>query len=137
MVSELVSVHVIPRPANGMRGLTGGDVGTPGKTTSLGRTEDFVKPAGAVKRHVPESAEATAEPKVQAKPAPKAKKAPAKAAPKTSSALPTFAEVQSLNVSKLRGVARRVPGFPMTRTEINYAKRGELLPILEQYLPKE
>lgn len=119
MVSELVSVHVIPRPAAGMRDLTGGDVGTPGKTTALGRTEDFVKPAEAVERRVP----------VQPEPA---KKAPAK-----KDALPTYAEVQGLNVSKLRGVARAVPDFPMTRTEINYAKRGELLPILEQFLPKE
>ena len=51
--------------------------------------------------------------------------------------LPTFAEVQSYTVSKLRGVARSIPGFPMTRTEINYAKKGDLLPILETYLPKE
>lgn len=106
MVSELVSVHVIPRPASGMRGLTGGDVGTTEK-----RVE---KPAPAKTPSNPK--------------APAAEK---------KGALPTFAEVQSLNVSKLRAVARSVPDFPMTRTEINYAKRGELLPVLEQYLPKE
>ena len=48
MVSDLVSVHVIPRPASGMRDLTGGNAGTPGSTTVNGRTEDNVKPAEAV-----------------------------------------------------------------------------------------
>ncbi|MBE6736328.1 MAG: BMC domain-containing protein [Ruminococcaceae bacterium] len=122
MVSDLVSVHVIPRPANGMRDLTGGNVGTPGSTTRLGRTEDNVKPAEAVERKAPNEA-------------------PAKPAPNTPEprvpGLPTFGEVQSYTVSKLRGVARSIPGFPMTRTEINYAKKGDLLPILEKYLPKE
>lgn len=115
MVSELVSVHVIPRPAAGMRDLTGGNVGTPGSTTNLGRTEDNVKPAGAVERKAP-----TADAPVSTKTA--------------DNGLPTFAEVQSYNVSKLRGVARSIPDFPMTRTQINYAKRGELMPILEQFL---
>ena len=114
-VSPLVSVHVIPRPAQGMRDLTGGNVGTPGSTTVSGRTEDNVKPAEAV-----------------------ASTKPAEAAPaKPSDGLPSFAEVQSYNVSKLRGVARSIPDFPMTRTEINYAKRGELMPILEQFLSKD
>lgn len=99
-VSELVSVHVIPRPANGMRDLTGGNVGTPGSKTVSGRTEDNVKPAEAVKRM-------------------------------------TLKEVQGYNVSKLRSVARSIPDFPMTRTEINYAKRGDLMPLLEKFLPKE
>ena len=103
MVSDLVSVHVIPRPANGMRDLTGGNVGTPGSKAP--------------------------------------KEAPAKPAPANKETrvpgLPTFAEVQGYTVSKLRGVARSIPGFPMTRTEINYAKKGDLLPILEKYLPKE
>lgn len=106
LVSELVSVHVIPRPATGMRDLTGGNVGTPGSVTVSGRTEDNVKPAEAVER-------------------------------KPVAGLPTLKEVQGYNVSKLRGVARSIPGFPMTRTQINYAKRGELMPILEQFLPNE
>ena len=127
MVSDLVSVHVIPRPANGMRDLTGGNVGTPGSTTRLGRTEDNVKPAEAVTRRAPE---ATSEP------APAPKPAPAKTETRAPG-LPTFAEVQSYTVSKLRGVARSIPGFPMTRTEINYAKKGDLLPVLEKFLPKE
>ena len=127
MVSDLVSVHVIPRPASGMRDLTGGNVGTPGSTTRLGRTEDNVKPAEAVTRRAPE---ATSEP------APAPKPAPAKTETRAPG-LPTFAEVQSYTVSKLRGVARSIPGFPMTRTEINYAKKGDLLPILEKFLPKE
>ena len=105
-----------------MRDLTGGNVGTPGSTTRLGRTEDNVKPAEAVERKAP-------------------KEAPAKPAPANKETrvpgLPTFAEVQGYTVSKLRGVARSIPGFPMTRTEINYAKKGDLLPILEKYLPKE
>lgn len=122
MVSDLVSVHVIPRPASGMRDLTGGNVGTPGSTTVNGRTEDNVKPAEAVERRAPK--EADAKPAVK-KPGPRVPN------------LPTFGEVQSYTVSKLRGVARSIPGFPMTRTEINYAKKGDLLPILETYLPKE
>ena len=122
MVSDLVSVHVIPRPASGMRDLTGGNVGTPGSTTVNGRTEDNVKPAEAVERRAPK--EADAKPAVK-KPEPRVM------------GLPTFREVQSYTVSKLRGVARSIPGFPMTRTEINYAKKGDLLPILETYLPKE
>ena len=117
MVSDLVSVQVIPRPASGMRDLTGGNAGTPGSTTVNGRTEDNVRPAEAVERRAPKDAEPKPGPRVPN--------------------LPTFAEVQSYTVSKLRGVARSIPGFPMTRTEINYAKKGDLLPILETYLPKE
>ena len=127
MVSDLVSVHVIPRPANGMRDLTGGNVGTPGSTTRLGRTEDNVKPAEAVKRRAPETTSEAA---------PAEKPAPVKTETRAPG-LPTFAEVQSYTVSKLRGVARSIPGFPMTRTEINYAKKGDLLPVLEKFLPKE
>ncbi len=122
-VSELVSVHVIPRPAQGMRELTGG-------------TDNNLPPvAEEPKREVQEEAP-NAEPRKKQSQTTRTKK-PTKKPAKKASGLPTFAEVQSLNVSKLRGVARSIPEFPMTRTEINYAKRGELLPILETLLPNE
>ena len=103
-VSTVVSVHVIPRPATGMRELTGGDVGTLGtdKSAVILQTK---KPAEEKQKDA-------------------------------SSGFPTLEEVQKYNVSKLRALARSIENFPMARTAITYAKRGELMEALAPYLTR-
>lgn len=108
-VSTVVSVHVIPRPAGGIPGLSGGDV-----EPFYGSNVTKVK-GPAPKR---------------AQPKPAAKKTEQK--PDIS-----LEEAGKLNVSKLRTLARSIEGFPMKRTEITYAKRADLMKALEAFLTGE
>ena len=105
-VSDLISVHIIPRPASGIRGLTDG------------MTEE-------------KSSSATEKPKKDNK-----KEAADGLLPETADGekLPSFEQIKNLNVAKLRVFARSLKGFPMSRREINFAKRDELLEKLKAFL---
>ncbi len=105
-VSELLSVHIIPRPAAGIKGLTDGQ-------------EAPVKPAPA--QNIEETTEENTEENADT---PQEKTAE----------LPSLKDIQGYNVSKLRALARSLGDLPMTRREINFAKREDIMKLLEKRL---
>lgn len=150
-VSEVVSVHVIPRPDPSVRALLNGgylqefattDPGTP----SRGEKMKAAKAAAAKAAEKPTAA--TAEKAVPAaqKAEPKApvakaveteapQAAPAKpTAPQTAPKEPASAgNLASLKVNDLRRMARGIPDFPMTREEIKFAKKDALIAALSKF----
>lgn len=96
-VSEVVSVHVIPRPDPHVRALLNGE---------------FLQEFSVIDPGTPTG-----------------KKKPA-ASPRAKSPSP---EYSSMKVNDLRKLARSLQGFPMTREEIKFAKKNELIRALEQY----
>lgn len=149
-VGDLVSVHVIARPADTIELLLGGPPAAKppqkAKQTSGGAA---AKPARAE-----QPATATAKPAVPAqkpvaatqKPvsaeAPKAAQAkPVQAnkpdAPKPAKAsgtftLPAFAAMEEMPVAQLRALAREAGGAGMSRKQIRFAKKDELLARLKK-----
>jgi microcompartment protein CcmL/EutN len=107
-VSELKSVHVIPRPAPAVRKMLGMDA----PSAPNGGAPASVKPAASV---APAAAEA--EVKKAAEPA----AAPVADEPSGDVAL------EDMTVGDLRRKARGVEGFPLTKQEIKFAKKDELL----------
>jgi len=103
-VSELRSVHVIPRPHPAVRKMLGMDA----PTSPSGGAPKSAKP-----QEKPAPAKAETEVKAAAEPA---------AAPeKDGNAL------EDMTVGDLRRKAREVEGFPLTKQEIKFAKKDELL----------
>lgn len=109
-VSELKSVHVIPRPHPQVRQMLGMD----SPTSPSG---------GAPKSAAPKeksAAPAQAEPaEVKKAEAPASAPAPAKASGDAS--------LEDMTVGDLRRKARGVEGFPLTKQEIKFAKKDDLL----------
>lgn len=113
-VSELKSVHVIPRPAPAVRAM-------------LGMVPPTTPDGGA-----PKSAPAEEKPVA---PAPKAaaaevnKTAEPDVAPEEDLGDAPIADVplEDMTVGDLRRKARAVEGFPLTKQEIKFAKKDELL----------
>ena len=101
-VSDLISVHIIPRPASGIRNLTDG------------MTEE--KTSSAAENNKKEAAGDSS---------PEAEK---------GEKLLSFEQIKGYNVAKLRVFARSLAGFNMSRREINFAKRDELLEKLKAFL---
>lgn len=98
-VSELISVHIIPRPAVGIKNLTAAE-DTPVTPT----------PAPTEENEAPVQQE------------------------EKSGKLPAYKDIQNYNVSKLRALARSIGDLPVTRKEINFAKREDILKLLEERL---
>jgi microcompartment protein CcmL/EutN len=105
-VSELKSVHVIPRPHPQVRQMLGMDA----PTTPGGGAPKSAKPKAAA----PAKAEAEVKEAVE----PAAPKAQADSGDKT---------LEDMTVGDLRRKARGVEGFPLTKQEIKFAKKDELL----------
>lgn len=107
-VSELKSVHVIPRPAPAVRQMLGMDAPT--------------TPTGGAPKSAPAE---KAAPAASAAPADvkKADKPAASSAPMDSS----DKALKDMTVGDLRRKARGVEGFPLTKQEIKFAKKDELL----------
>lgn len=99
-VCELKSVHVIPRPAEAVRAMIGPETPTTPKA--------------------PTPAKAPA-PKVEAEPV-------SKETPVTeTAAAPSEESLDDMTVGDLRKLARGVEDFPLTKQEIKFAKKDELL----------
>lgn len=109
-VSKLISVHVIPRPAEHIRSLTG----------ELTLPETSVSPKKVSEEKDDEKTEQTVEIKNS----------------EEKTVLPSFEDVQGYNVSKLRSLARSIEDFPMKRKDITFAKRDEIMEILKNYLER-
>ena len=109
-VSKLISVHVIPRPAEHIRSLTG--------ELTLPETSVLEKKVSEEKDD--EKTEQTVEIKNT----------------EEKTVLPSFEDVQGYNVSKLRSLARSIEDFPMKRKDITFAKRDEIMEILKNYLER-
>lgn len=124
-ISEVVSVHVIPRPDPSVRALLEGGFLQEYATTDPG-TPDAGKPK-AVPKAAPKAEAPKAEPpKAEAAKAvsPKAE-SPKKEEPKS--------ELSSLKVNELRRMARGIADFPMTREEIKFAKKDALIEALQKF----
>jgi len=109
-VSELKSVHVIPRPHPQVRQMLGMDAPTSptgGAPKSAAPKEKSVAPAKAEPAEVKKAVEPAAAPK------------------KDAGAQDTALE--DMTVGDLRRKARGVEGFPLTKQEIKFAKKDELL----------
>lgn len=102
-VSDLISVHIIPRPASGIRNLTDGM--TEEKTSSAAENNNKTEAA--------DDSSPDAE---------------------NGEKLLSFEQLKGYNVAKLRVFARSLEGFNMSRREINFAKRDELLEKLKAFL---
>ena len=98
-VSELISVHIIPRPAVGIKNLTAAE-GAPVTPTPAPRKEEDEAPVLQEKEEK----------------------------------LPAYKDIRNYNVSKLRALARSIGDLPMSRKEINFAKREDILKLLEERL---
>lgn len=109
-VSKLISVHVIPRPAEHIRNLTG----------ELTLPETSVSEKKCSEEKMKEKTEQTVEIKNT----------------EEKSGLPSFEAVKGYNVSKLRTLARSIDEFPMKRKDITFAKRDEILEILKNLLER-
>ena len=105
-VSKLISVHVIPRPAHRIKDLTGETETQVTHVPPVRTAEDFEQEAPTETQEISES----------------------------KSGLPSFKEIQNYNVSKLRSLARSMENFPMSRREINFAKRDEITEQLRKLL---
>lgn len=122
-ISEVVSVHVIPRPDSSVRALLNGGFLQEYATTDPG-TPDAGKPRA---KAAPKAEAPKAEPpkaKAAEVVSPKAE-SPKKEAPKS--------ELSSLKVNELRRMARGIDGFPMTREEIKFAKKDALIEALQKF----
>lgn len=129
-VSDVISVHVIPRPAGGIKDLTG-ELPPPVGNSLPAESEDIPEDDA---KDGSEEDKAVKEKPIKEKPA-KEKTAVKKESKKNSSAdLPAFSEISGYNVSRLRALARSLDGFPMTRREINFAKREDITKELRKYL---
>lgn len=123
-VSDLISAHVIPRPAAGIRCLTGD---LPEQKPSSAETQPE-KPSEENKKD--NTKDNTTEDTVKKKEKPAKKPAEVTAAPEK----PDFEQIKGYNVGKLRAFARSLEGFTMSRREINFAKRDALLERLALFL---
>lgn len=130
-ISEVVSVHVIPRPDPSVRALLNG-----GFLQEYATTDPGTPDAGRPRAKAAEKPAAKAAPKAEA---PKAEPPKAKAAevvsPKAESPKKeaTKSELSSLKVNELRRMARGIDGFPMTREEIKFAKKDALIEALQKF----
>ena len=115
-VGQLISVHVIPRPHQEVGGMLG-----------LADPQDPV-PAAEEPPKQPEP-----KPQPEPQPDPEAEEEPEEAV--DASAL-TPAALEEMTVVKLRAVARQVGLDSMTRKEIRFAKKEELVEALNRHLGK-
>lgn len=122
-ISEVISVHVIPRPDPSVRALLNG-----GFLQEYATTDPGIPDAGRPRAKAAPKAEAPKAEPPKAKAAevvsPKAE-SPKKEAPKS--------ELSSLKVNELRRMARGIDGFPMTREEIKFAKKDALIEALQKF----
>jgi len=120
-IGELVSVHVIPRPASG----TGEMLAQPNKQGHVAQTAAPAKPAQS-------------QPTPAAKPEPPAQSAqvskPAKQAPKGQK---TIEELESMKVVDLRSYLRGLKFINIPRNKIGFANKEELLTAIEWSYKKE
>ncbi|NCB62505.1 MAG: BMC domain-containing protein [Clostridia bacterium] len=126
-VGELVSVHVIPRPHFEVEGILGGH--EPEDPTPA--------PPPASKREAAPEAEAPApaeEPEPDPAPAPKAEEAEEPEEASVDPAKLTPAALEEMSVVKLRAVARGLGLTSMTRKEIRFAKKEELVAAIKKFL---
>lgn len=121
-VGELVSVHVIARPADDLEGI----LGKPPAQAAPARKqpEPVKKQPEPAKAEQPAAPVATALPAPQQAPVQKAEKVEKKA---KSHALPPQETLQKMTVEQLRTTARDAGGAGMSPKEIRFAKKGELL----------
>lgn len=137
-VGQVVSVHVIPRPAADVQRMLGDGPGAPPPAPA---PDPDTEPT-----HIPPAEEVPEKPPVPA-PAPQAvEEAPVDAADmealeeETETVdLSTLSDVQlqGMTVAKLRAVARAVCSGSMTRKEIRFAKKEELIAAIEQVRGQE
>lgn len=164
-VGRVISVHVIPRPhAEVEQMLKKPDPPTDGtpvpvpetdpepeapQTEEVLKTEEPVKeeetpvaemPDEDVLQEEPAKEEALKEEKLTEKKAPKKAAEPAVKEPTEEAApftVPTQEERESMTVSQLRSLARNLKVSNMTKADIRFAKRQELLEKISEFLGQE
>lgn len=156
-VGTVVSVHVIPRPAGDVVRMLGGHkpAGDPGdgpkpetpspkpeapEQESEEPKEETLKPeAPETEPEEPEASEPkpetpkpeASEPKPEAsKPEPEKEKA---SAPQKAAEVPTLEAMQAMSVQELRKLARELEVSNMSRAEIRYAKKQELIQKITEF----
>ena len=120
-VGELISVHVIPRPHGELEPLLGKDPDDPAPPA------EPVPPVEPEPEPVPEP-----EPAAEPEQAPEREEAPDDEAPDPAGL--TREALEHMAVVKLRAVARQLGLTSMTRKEIRFAKKEELLEAITAFL---
>jgi len=141
VAGELVSMHVIPRPDDGVTPILPysrfvdryrPEEQTKPKKTSVAKPPVRVKSVARVPRQVEAPVPAAAA--RQPEPAPAVKPAPSEgpAGPGAAAApdQPTRAELEQMAVVKLRHYARAIPGLPIRGRQISKANKQQLLDAL-------
>lgn len=138
-VGTVVSVHVIPRPAGDVeRMLEKGQTPTPEPTAPQPEPEQKAEPEEAEAEPAEEPA-AEAEPEAEPEPEAANPEESAEteetdtASPKPESTV-TPEEMQKMGVDALRRLAREMEIPNMTRAEIRYAKKQELIQKITEFL---
>lgn len=152
-VGTVVSVHVIPRPAEDVIRMLGGHkpAGDPGDGPGPKPETPSPKPeapepepeepkeetpepkseAPSPKPEEPKPKAETSEPKPEAsKPEPEKEKA---SAPPKAAEVPTLEAMQAMSVQELRKLARELEVSNMSRAEIRYAKKQELIQKITEF----
>lgn len=122
-VGELVSVHVIPRPHIEVEGILGGP--KPQEPAPTPKQEEAPAPAAPTP---------TAEPEPAPAPAPKAEEDEEPVEAIVDPAKLTPAVLEEMTVVKLRAVARGLGLSSMTRKEIRFAKKEDLVVAIKKFL---
>lgn len=131
-LGTVVSVHVIPRPAKDVARMLGRQEGTPGPA----KDPDPQPPKPPATEPEPESgipeepesveeSETIEEPEAVEEPAPASEPEPKE--------LPLPQGMESMSVQDLRKLARELEITNMTRAEIRYAKKQELIQKITEY----
>lgn len=125
-VGELISVHVIPRPHEELEPM----LAAPKET----KEEASKKPVKEVQEEVKpvEKEAAAAEPKPEPKAEPK--KEPAKKAAPAKKKAYTKEELEGMSVANLRNAARELQVDNMSKQDIRFAKKQELVEKITEFL---
>ncbi len=141
-VGELVSVHVIARPASDVDSLLEPKkVSAPKKQEPPKAAAPKAEPPKAPQLPVQNSKpETTAEPEKVAEPVVKKVQIENEAPVKNNNepfVLPTKQELEKMTVAKIKSIVRSAGGIEMSAKELNYAKKDDLIKALENLRTQE
>ena len=130
-VGELVSVHVIPRPHEELEGI----LSTPAPVTPTPKPPQGPKPGEEPPKAVPEAAPQPAAAQADPPPDPEPEAPDQEGEEETALRLEDLTDevLETMPVVKLRSAARSVGLTSMTRKEIRFAKKEELVAAIRAF----
>ena len=130
-VGELVSVHVIPRPHEELEGI----LSTPAPVTPAPKPPQGPKPGEEPPKAVPEAAPQRAAAQADPPPDPEPEAPDQEGEEETALRLEDLTDevLETMPVVKLRSAARSVELTSMTRKEIRFAKKEELVAAIRAF----